>query len=299
MDLTRPVVYRDLQLNDAATVGGLIVGCQIDAADYSAVPAVGYSEKRSQGDGNDASDVFLGPRRVVLQGTVYGASRADLYDRLQQLRYAFSPTAAYAESPGEYGYLPLDFEVPTLDSRWSTGFIPQELRVRPMRALEFTIRRDSVGGEDTRGMAMPWSATLEAKDPRVYAQDQTDYAGWVGRTNGAGTWVNRGDYPAPLNILLYQPAGAAQSTLSLAIGGSNMQIITPANASKAQTLRYDGTKKVLTLQIDQTVSLRMDLLRFTSGLTHPLVPSGTVDFTYARGVAIPVNSHMWFWESWA
>ena len=309
MDLTRPVTYRSLALNtvtvpqDAPTEG-----CMLEAVDYSAVPGIGYTEKRSAADGLDASDIFLGSRRIQLQGTVYGKSRADLFDRLQRLRYAFSPTAAYAESPGEYGYLEMNFEVPTLDSRWPvdapTGqrFMKQALRVRPLRGLDYSFRRDMMGGKDEYGGGIAWGASLEARDPRVYSQDQVDHVFPTTGTSASGTFVNRGDYPAPLMILLNQPKGALATTFNLTIGGSIMHIVTPANANKDQILRYDGTKKVLTLQIDQTVSLRMDLLKFDAGKTHPLIPAGNAPWSWTRtSSAIPHGplSHMWFWESWA
>lgn len=300
MDLTRPVEYRGLQLNDAATQpNGPIVGIQLDTADYSEVPAVGYSEKRSAGDGFDSSDVFLGARRVVLAGTVYGADRADLFDRLQSLRLAFSPTSAYADSPGTFGYIPLDFDVPTNDIAFPSGFIAQCLRVRPSRMPSWAIRRDQIGGVTDNGLAVQWQAALDAKDPRVYAQVQQDFATWVGRTSGSGTFTNKGDYPAPLDILLFAPAGAAAATLDLVIAGSNMHLKMPTNATKPQILRYDGGEKVVRLQVDTTITLRMDLLSFTAGTTHPLIKPGSNPFTYARGVAIGAGSHMWFWESWA
>lgn len=306
MDLTRPVSYRSLQLNDSgSTGGGPITGIQLDSVDYSDVPGVGYSEKRSMDDGFDSSDVFLGARRVQLQGTVYGASRANLYDRLQDLRYAFSPTAAYASDPGDFGYLPLNFDVPTNDNRWpaeASGlrFIPQALRVRPSRLPQWSVVRDRTGGVDT-GMAMQFMVQCDAKDPRVYAQTEQDHSSWVGRTvnpTPAPSMLNRGDYPSPLNILLAAPAGAAAATLDIVIGSSNMHLKMPASAS-AQVLRYDGTKKVVTLQVGSVVSLRMDLLSFTAGTTHPLIIPGANSFTYSRGVAIGAGSHMWFWESWA
>jgi hypothetical protein len=159
--------------------------------------------------------------------------------------------------------------------------------------------RDRLGGKDAEGAAMQWEAQLDARDPRVYAQDEIDFTGWVGHTSGSGIFLNRGDYPSPLDILLYAPAGANAATLDLQIGGSNMHLKMNANATQAQTLRYDGGRKVVTLEVGTTTSLRMDLLSFTAGTTHPLIKPGSNDFTYARGVALVAGSHMWFWESWA
>jgi hypothetical protein len=301
VDLTRPVEYRGVQLNSPViSPTSPIVGNQIETVDYSEVPGVGYVEKRAAADGYDASDITLGARNVVLIGTCYGANRADLFDRLQALRYAFSPTAAFADEPGDYGYIPLNFEVPTgLLTDWPLGVIPQCIRVRPSRNLGFNIRRDGIGGKDVEGMSIPWQAPRQARDPRIYAQDEREYTTWVGAVSGSGTFVNRGDYPAPLNIILASNAGDAASTLTLNIAGSTMLLTMPANATKPQILRYDGVHKVVTLQVDTTVSLRMDLLKFTSAKTHPLVGTGSNPFTWTRGVAPKAGSRMWFWESWA
>lgn len=304
MDLTRPVTYRGFALNSATeAAGNPATGCAIDSVDYSDVDAVGYEEKRSMADGYDASDVFLGKRRVVLAGTLYGADRADLHDRLQNLRFAISPTSAYAESPGDFGYLPLNFDVPTKDlTNWPTGFISQMIRVRPARILQWSLNRDQVGGADM-GNSLRWQALLDARDPRIYAFAEKDYTAWVGRTGTetpAPSFFNRGDYPGPLNILLQAPAGAAASVLTLNIAGTTMLLSMPTHASQVQVLRYDGTDKVVRLTIGAVTSLRMDLLSFPAGKTHPLITPGSNPFTYSRsGAAIGAGSHMWFWESWA
>ena len=52
---------------------------------------------RSQADGLDASDVYLAGRRLAIHGTVYGTTRANLFDRLQQLRAVMSPTGAFTQ----------------------------------------------------------------------------------------------------------------------------------------------------------------------------------------------------------
>lgn len=312
MDLTRPVEYRSLQLNSPTFTNTTpISGIQIETVDYSEVPGVGYTEKRAAADGYDASDVTLGQRNVVLIGTCYGIDRADLFDRLQDLRLAFSPTAAFAALPGEYGYIPLNFEVPTKDNRWpetSPGsdlrFIPQCIRVRPARGPGFNIRRDAIGGVTDEGIGVPWQAQLVARDPRVYAQDEiTDStlgAGAIG--DHPGTFVNRGDYPAPLNILLATLAGAAKLEFKLSLGGSVMTLTIPTDAAKDQILRYDGSHKVVTLQTGTSVALRMDLVKFEAANTHPLVKPGNNPYTWTRVTgsgAIAAGSRMWFWESWA
>lgn len=299
MDLSRPVSYRGLDLNDVTkTPSGQLYGNQIDSADYSDVSAQGYMEKRSMADGYDASDIFLGQRRVVLQGTTFGQTRAEAFDRLQRLRWVFAPTTAYDESPGEQGYLPLNFEVPTTNEvDWPTGYIAQCVRVRPSRQVIFAIRRDQIGGEGSLGIQ--WQAQLDARDPRVYAQAEVDVSEWPRLRNGSGSVCNRGDYPAPLNILIYVPGSQALATFNLQIAGSNMHIKSP-DSSAAQVIRYRGVDKVLTVQEGPNENLRMDLLWFTGGTTHPLIQPGDNAYQYqSPDVDIHPETHMWFWESWA
>lgn len=304
MDLTRPVEYRGLQLNSPViSPTAPIRGITIESCDYSDVPGVGYTEKRAATDGYDASDITLGMRTVVLTGTLYGQTRADLFDYLQLLRNAFSPTAAFADEPGEYGYIPLNFEVPTKNTTsYPSGFKPQMIKVRPVRDLGFNIRRDTIGGVTEEGLSIPWQAQLQARDPRVYAQDYTEFTGIVGSTGTqSGSFNHKGDYPSPLNIMLALSAGPAL-TFTLVMGGSTMVLTVPADASNARVLRYDGTHRVVTLQIGTTVSLRMDLLKFTQGVTHPLVQPGNNPFTWTRPSGqgwLDPGSRMWFWEAWA
>jgi len=303
VDLTRPIEYRGLQLNGPVIASDApISGNVVESVDYSDVLGVGYTEKRAAADGHDASDITLGMRNVALIGTCYGLDRADLFDRLQALRLAFSPTSAYADEPGEYGYLPLYFEVPTRDTDdYPSGFIEQMIRVRPVRNLGFNIRRDTIGGLTEEGLSIPWQAQLQARDPRVYARDYTEFTDIVGSSGtNAGSFTHRGDYPTPVNLMLVLAAGAAALTFTLVMGGSTMVLTVPTNASQDQILRYDGTHKVVTLQVGTTVSLRMDLLKFTQGVTHPLVLPGDNPFTWTRaGGSIGAGSRMWFWEAWA
>jgi hypothetical protein len=113
MDLHKPVRYRGFHLNDAAQqTGRVLKGTTLEQADYSNVPSVGYMEKRAGADGMHASDVFLGPRYIDLNGHLYATNLAEMFDGLHTLRAVFSPTSAYQESPGDKGFLPLEFFQP-------------------------------------------------------------------------------------------------------------------------------------------------------------------------------------------
>lgn len=308
MDLTKAVSYRGLDLNSVSFSAGLpISGIAIDAVDYHAVEAVGYREKRSLADGLDASDVFLGGRTLRMRGSLYGLTRGDLYDHLHALRAALSPTAAYAESPSDYGYLPLNFEAPTADTiNHPLGYIPQMILARPLTVPEFVIVRDHIGGESSLGVSISWSVALEAKDPRIYAQSEVstffDAAGTA--TSGSGSVVNKGAYPAPLMMLVYVPASVTfLRTLTFTAFGAEVAITLP-DSTHARTARYNGVEKTLHLEESGVESLRMDLLSLSGADNHPLVPSGSSAYSWIyrnvndTPVAVNALSRFWFWPSW-
>jgi hypothetical protein len=178
MDTTRDIIYRNFVLNDEdieenRTSGGAtgtgLSGCVVDVFDFSDVDVVQWSEKRSQGDGSDAGDVFLGSRRIRIAGTLYALTRNLLFDDLFSLRAALNPVLAQREEPLDKGYRPLYFSVPTNRVEdYPSGAI--ELKVLAMpRSIQHVTRRDDEGGEDDDPLAIPWDATLVCKDPGIYS----------------------------------------------------------------------------------------------------------------------------------
>jgi hypothetical protein len=310
LDLTRDVIYRTFYLNDPGvvedlTAGQPIQGCVLDGFDLSDVDAHQFSEKRSQMDGMDAGDVWLGSRRIRLSGTLYGATRANLYDRLWALRAIMSPVLAQREEPQDKGYRPLYFTTPTDDSDYGSGLI--ELMVMAMpRAFSASIMRDTLGGEDADALAIPWQATMVCKDPSIMSADPVDTT-----TDGAGpvtgTVNNRGTYICPVNALWL--VGTAGGTIAATIGDGTF-IITLAASSNDRILRFKGEDKVFTLEevstADPDVTIvaevpRRDLIIFNSTTEWPSIDSGPgqpYSFTYT-GLTVKSGSHWWFYERYA
>ncbi len=183
MDLTRDIIYRGFVLNDPDTEvsfsgGGAtdtgIEGCVVDSADFSDVDVVQFIEKRSQADGMDAGDVFLGSRRIRLAGTLYSKSRGGLYDAMVELRAALNPVLAQREEPLDKGYRPLYFGWPTLRTvDYPGGLIELQIKALP-RANQAIFDRDRSGGDDADALAIPWQATLLCRDPGIYAAQPID-----------------------------------------------------------------------------------------------------------------------------
>jgi len=293
-------MYRGLNLNGVSQLaaGERMYGAQISSVRMGNVPGVGWSEKRSLGDGNDASDIYLGPRRVFLQGHVYGRTRAEMFDFQQQLLTVLSPTASYQASPAEFGFNPLYYSVPTEDTAFELDENGDRLRIllvnaRPLATPTVDILRDASGGQDDLGSGIGWSSVLECKDPRVYVFPDRETA--LDGTD-SGTFANRGDYPAPLNLLLVASAGAARNYHFVG-AGTDMFIDIPA-ATVAQVLRYDGYLHVLTVETNGVEVLRMDLLRFQNETTHPVVQPGSSGWT-GTGSAIATGSRLFWAEAYS
>jgi len=284
-----PVQYNGFQLNSTVLTGGVRRGCLLEVFDYSRSQGVGYTEKRAQDDGLDASDVYMGPRYINLAGTLYGEDEADLQDLVQNLRTCLTPTTAYAFDKWDHGYIPLEFTLPTKDSRFGvrpTGDFERlvEYRARPVGQPSFQLRRDagaSPGSQgDIGGMAVQWQAQLECKDPRMYVRPDT-WKTWTTPQVGL-VMRNRGDYPAPLDILLIvNTAHATNSYIEVDCGGSTIKISVAGLAANT-IVRYSGELKVLT--VDNATAgtadvLRMDLLTLLANKTHPKVlPTNSLHF---------------------
>lgn len=286
--LDAPVTYNGIDLNTIEDVGnGVRKGCLLEEFDYGRSQGVGYTEKRSQDDGMDASDVYMSQRIISLSGIVYGEDTADLFDRLQVLRTAFTPTVTYAFDKPDYGYIPLEFSLPTHDARFDVAGVmvkQLEYRCRPTGQPQFSIRRDQGAFPNRTAMefggGINWNVTLECKDPRLYVRPDI----WVPFTAAVTSQplVNRGDYPAPVDVLLGVTSSLAGSKVEIDVGGSTL-IITLGALTNA-TVRYSGELKVLTLQTSgaTTDTLRMDMLSFGSTEPHPKVPPGNSTYSVRK-----------------
>ena len=185
MDTTRDILYRNYKLNDSAVAAAVdnsdglgkgIAGSVIDDFDPDDVDVVQFAEKRAEADGMDVGTPFLGARRIRLAGTVYGKTRALCYDALMDLRAALNPVLAAREIPGDKGYLPMYFSIPTNDSaNFPTGAIDMRALVMP-KAFRAPLNRDQQGGADSDGLAIPWSAVMIMRDPQFEGDVPQDVA---------------------------------------------------------------------------------------------------------------------------
>jgi len=258
-----------------------MAGCQITNVVWHGAQRVAYTEPRARGDGLDANDSYLGPRRVTLTGVLYGSSIGDLEDRKQQLRALFTPTLAYQADPTNRGYHPFYFYRNTalpndFDNLDSVQFF---INLIPLSQPTFTDNRMRTGDVDELGLAAPWQVELEARDPRFYYA--LNGATLASSTSLSGTLQNRGDYPAPLVITLYVNAAAASIAFQLLVNGCDMTITTPVNAA-AQVITIDSYRKIIEITVNGLTTTRMDIATFDSLRMWPEVAPGGSAFTWTR-----------------
>lgn len=313
MDLTKPITYRGLNLNDVTQHNRVLRGISVENVDYSGVEGVGYMEKRAGADGMHASDVFLGPRMISMSGLIYATSLAELFDRLRLLRVTFSPTSAYGESPPDKGFLPFRYSQPTEDGdSFPGGEIDLMIYARPRGLPQFTLTRDRLIGIQTKAQAIPWVAGLLAKDPRVYV-DPAQTEDIAGAANPGGTTlqaVNRGDYESPVNIMLVVGAApGAAGTFRLQGFGADMTITIENKANVIY--RWRGDDRTLMTQSalnpNAAEALRMDLVRFAGKRQVLLAPAEinpaqrpfSSTYTYSSTVPLAAGSRIFWNEAFA
>lgn len=291
MDLKRPVQYKDFELNTTTRVpsasGGLISGTQLNAVDFSTVPAVGYTEKRALGDGRDASDVYSDGRRIDLRGQVFGATRSEVYDLLTELRSVFSARLAFDYNPARQGYQNLQFEEPTLIPAldMDSGYKMLVMYARPVGEPSFQIVRDLLGGAESKGGTILYQAALECKDPRVYLDDN-DYVFFnEGLAGASGVIVHRGNYPSPVrDLIVTVPSALGAGTFTFTLNGQPITI-TILDSAVDQIYHYSGYAKTLTLQKSGVTTLKMSLLT----TSHPEFQPGANSYSWTTSVDLPVG----------
>lgn len=322
MDYAKPLTYRGLNLNSilvdrseqaAQDRSGKLSGIMVEDFIVGPVQGVGYTEKRSNADGRDASDVYLDSRRLVVQGTVYGENAADAHDRFQELCSVISPTGAYNAEPGAYGYLPLTWFEPTNDPRYDTeedvdGNVNRWREVfanaRPLTIPERRWVRDRTGGIKSKGIGVPFIAYFEAIDPRIYVEPVIEHDLEHAAGTFGGTFLNRGDYPSPLNIQLAFAALATPGTVTIT-GAGAVTVITIPSSAVTQIIRYNGALRVLTQEEDgQTEVQRQDLLDFTGENENPAIEPTPLDeaeatWSVTTNKALQAGSKLWFYEAYA
>jgi hypothetical protein len=254
VDLSLPIGYNSLSCNTVVRQAGGVPssGYLTSRVEIGDIEVAAFAEKRALKDGIDASDVYLGRRRINAIITAYGSTKGDFWDKQQALLAAFSPTLAYNADSANLGFLPLDFFQPTADiATWPTSAypsgIPMRFYVRPSVPPAFTVDRDQTGGVAGGGLSLPYRVSLVARDPRKFLQTETTIAIASGTSTSASNAADYvGDYPTDLATVTIISAAATGSVV-YRIEGSSFTISLDAASTtytldlKERTFKKSGT----------------------------------------------------------
>lgn len=270
MDLTAPISYNGLTISPPTQTA---TGTPRSGYEYNRlhtdVEVDGYLDGRANENGVDASDVFLRARLITIDGSVYGSSKGDLWDKQAALLEAFNPVIAYNADTGALGFLPFDFRWPTADTAtYPLGYIPQRYYARPAKEPAFTINRVQSSG--TRGGSMGVRLTLVAKDPIRYAQTATSITlatssvvlGLVSSNTGTALLAYAGSLPVWPTFVL---TNISPYDRPLRLGG-NVQLNGHTYAFGSSTTVWDQGD-VLTIDTASRRAYWQDGTDWTSNLT--------------------------------
>lgn len=122
-------------------------------------------EVREYESGLEAYGAFDRGKRLTLVGRITASSWGALYDRIEDMATAFNPAVVSRNNPTTFGYLPLDFSVPT-----AAGTLACRYYVRAEEPFEPPYSQYS-------GIAVPFTLALLAPDSRRYLQAESSLVG--------------------------------------------------------------------------------------------------------------------------
>jgi len=212
-----PLAYNALTINER------IGGSNKDIVEVNAVRSEtlvqSAREIREYESGLEVYAAFNHGKRLTLQGVIRAATHGALYDRIEQVAAAFDPDAVSRDNPDNFGFLPLDFSVPTADAEnFANGLMPCRYYVRAEQAFEPPVSQYS-------GLVVPYILPLLAADSRRYLQSTSQLTGSGAADNSIATvW----SWP----------------TLTIAMTGAGNAAFTIANAEAAGSLVLDLSGRV-------------------------------------------------------
>lgn len=175
-----PAFLDSRQTRNAISYNGLTVNQRVGGSNKDIIEVNAVStrttiesirERREYESGLEAYGAFKRGKILVLQGVVRGATHGALYDRIEEMAAAFDPDAVTRDNPDTFGFLPLDFSVPTADTaNFPTGLMPCRYYARAEEAFE-------PPWSQYAGVAAPYSLPLMAADPRRYLQAASSLTG--------------------------------------------------------------------------------------------------------------------------
>jgi len=145
-------------------------GYAVEGVGFGNVIPVGYTDPRATSDGIDTAEAYAGRRTVTLAMSIYGSTRVDLYQKIQDLvtLMRFIPKR-YATTDG---FRQLQFTMLTSNTTdFPSGLIPSYCLVRPMEMPVTEATTAHTTGSDSRGYSARMTLNFLMKYPYKYAQE--------------------------------------------------------------------------------------------------------------------------------
>lgn len=228
-----PLVYNGLTINQR------IAGSNKDIVEINTIrsetPVQSIREPREYGSGLEVYGAFKRGKRLILQGVIRAATHGALYDRIEEVAAAFDPDIVSHDNPDGFGFLPLDFDVPTADTaNFPTGLMPCRYYARAEQAFEPPISQYA-------GIAVPFNLPLLAADARRYLQSVSQLTGAGAADNSLATV-----WSWPILTIAMTGAGASNFTIGN-VESSGSLVLNLAGRSNGQSVEVDMERRQITV----------------------------------------------------
>jgi hypothetical protein len=196
----------------------------VDTDSFLDTVAQNTEEPRSSDAGIIDYGIQLGKGIAKIPITLFASTDSNMSSLIQTLKQAFNPDlleadATYGESAGKGGFHPL---------KWTevVGGTSRNFMIY-LKSMETPkVAMDSLAGLIRKSLL-----TLKAQDPRKYLQEQSTLT-------GAGTAVNAGTYPTPVEITI-TATGATSTSLAITNSTRTETIYVTTALSAGQVLVID------------------------------------------------------------
>jgi hypothetical protein len=235
---------------------------------------IGYEDPKAISDGVDTAEAFAGRRILTMALDVYGSTRANLFQNVQNIinLMRFMPKSFESSD----GFRKLKASMITTDTNFPGGAIPIYFLVRPMQVPQSESNTSQFTGSDSLGYSTKMMLYFLLKYPYKYADSINEVN--IPITNTAVLVENHGAAPADLQIAFTSTSNTARTTdLLVTITVDDV----PLELNITQTAGVDGsvyrswlvdykdqivyTQEQNTSTFATTSSVTMNLININSG----------------------------------
>lgn len=219
IDLNSGISYQkgnaeDFQLNTLigtqVVAGGStpLSGYIVSGFGIGSVQPIGYEDPKATADGIDTAEAFAGRRIVTIGLDVYGSTRADLFNKVQNVVNAMRFMPKRFESSD--GFRKLKATMITEDPNFPDKAIPVYFLARPLVIPQTESNSTQFTGTDGLGYSTKMTLYFLLKYPFKYAQTVVEQNIPIDNTESEVN--NRGAAPADLQILFESEDGDTRTT---------------------------------------------------------------------------------------